>query len=212
MKTRFTVDLLNPGSVGETWQEWFVGPEGRRHLVLSTLVAMGVFLLVLVAGILPSQWRLGDDAAALPKLRQDLAASEADLGKLRTNLSALSAEARRQFRWSELLSALSRQAPPNLRLQTVEVTQIPLPVPEGQAPRPGQPPPTEPGLRIEALTPLQPGSSPLLDVAQFMAGLMRDPAVSRRFQLRSWDIKTPSPAGEGGAMLLITIVLAERPS
>ena len=47
----------------------------------------------------------------------------------------------------------------------------------------------------------RPGNPPLLDVARFMAGLMRDPAVNRRFQLKSWELK-PGGAGEGGTPLL----------
>ena len=79
------------------------------------------------------------------------------------------------------------------------------------------PPPGSAGageLRIEALTPLRPGPPPLLEIAQFMGGLLKDPSVSRRYQLKSWEIKQPSggPAAVGeGAQLQILIVLAEKP-
>jgi hypothetical protein len=72
-------------------------------------------------------------------------------------------------------------------------------------------PRAEETLRIEALTSLRPGSPPLVDVAQFMAGLMRDPAVSRRFVLKSWEIKPSAVASASGDQLLaISIVLTER--
>ncbi len=90
------------------------------------------------------------------------------------------------------------------------------------APAPGQPgqPQPLPGsaaageLRIEALTPLRPGPPPLLEIAQFMGGLLKDPSVARRFQLKSWEIKQPGGGGAAageGAQLQIVIVLAEKP-
>src|SRR5262245_30455033 len=96
-----------------------------------------------------------------------------------------------------------------MRLQSVDVSTV--------APGAGsgpQAPPTaraENVLRIEAVTPLRPGSPPLLEAAQFMAGIMRDPAVNKRFQLKSWEIKPSPPAPDGsGALLHITILLVER--
>ena len=66
-------------------------------------------------------------------------------------------------------------------------------------------------LRIEALTPARPGGPPLVDVAQFMAGLMREPAVSRRYALKSWEIKPSALAtAPGDPLLAISIVLTER--
>ena len=50
------------------------------------------------------------------------------------------------------------------------------------------------------------------EVAQFIAGLMRDPTVNKRFQLRSWELKPGPDAGPGGGgqLLNIIIVLSER--
>jgi hypothetical protein len=205
MNTRFRVDLLHPGvelrpGIAKDWQEWFLGPGGVRRLALVGLGFLVVLVVVLVATILPSYFRLSSSLGAVPGLRRDLAARESDLGLLRSNLGALGGEARRQIRWGELLGTLSQQTPPGLRLQVVEVT--------GAGPAaPGQAAPAESLLRIQSVTPLRPGSPPLLEVAQFMAGLMRDPAVSKRFQLRSWEIKPDA----GGQLLNITILLAERP-
>ena len=214
MSTRFRVDLLHPGvDLGRTggfaqnWEEWFTGPTGMRRLALFGLACAAVLIVILVAGILPPYWQLSKDLSAVPGLRRDLAAREQDLNLLRSNLSALSDEARKQVQWGEVLGTLSQQIPATLRLQSVDVsTNMPGAGPQGSpTARP------ENVLRIEAATPLRPGSPPLLEVAQFMAGIMRDPAVNKRFQLKSWEIKPTPPPPDGSAPLLhITILLAER--
>src|SRR5262245_55271508 len=214
MSTRFRVDLLHPGvDLGQTggfaqnWEEWFTGPTGLRRLALFCLACAAVLIVILVAGILPPYWQLSKDLSAVPGLRRDLAAREQDLNLLRSTLSALSDEARKQVRWGEVLGTLAQQIPATLRLQSVDVaTTMPGAGPQGSpTARP------ENVLRIEAATPLRPGSPPLLEVAQFMAGIMRDPAVNKRFQLKSWEIKPGAPSVDGtGSLLHITIVLAER--
>ena len=84
----------------------------------------------------------------------------------------------------------------------------PAPARSGPAAAAGR---AEETLRIEALTPARPGGPALVDVAQFMAGLMRDPAVSRRFALKSWEIKPAAVATAAGDQLLaISILLTER--
>lgn len=211
MKPRFSIDLLRPGRVGRTWQEWFVGEHGQRRLMIATVACLVVLLLVLAFELLPTYWRLSDDLEAMPALRNELGAAEGDLNVLRANLRALSREAKRQVRWGDLLTTLSEETPATLKLQRVEAKR------GAGTPRPGQEPPRpEPGaegtLRIEAVTPLRSGSAPLLEMAKFMAGLMRDPALNRRFQLKSWEIKPPASVEQEGAPLLhISITLAERP-
>ncbi len=210
MTTRFHVDLLHPGGVAETWQEWFTGPRGGRRLALLALCAVVLLLAVLAVGVVPAQRRLTSDLNAMPALRRDLASRGSDLGLLRSNLQGLSKEARRQVRWSDLLAMFSRDTPPDLRLQIVEMARVASPPPPGQPA--GTPGKSEETLRIEALTPLRPGSAPLSDVGRFMAALMRDPEVAKRFELKSWDVKpspTVTPAGE--QLLSVNIVLVERP-
>jgi hypothetical protein len=152
--------------------------------------------------LLPS-WRLSSALNEVPSLRRDLATRQTELDLLRTSLGALSDEARRQLRWADLLTAVSQAIPPSLRLQAVESTRAP------GAPAPGQQPGAaariEHVLRLDAVTPLRPGSPPLLEVAKFMAALMSDPAVNKRFQLKSWDIKPGA-----NSLLSVNIVLSER--
>jgi hypothetical protein len=205
MSTRFQVDLLHPGQVPEAWHGWFTGPKGLRRLAVSALGGVALLLIILGA-MLPSYWRLSHDLSAIPVLRRDLAARESDLGLLRSNLGALAEEARRQVRWAALLETLSQEIPPTLKLQLVEVARAGV---SGQ--QAGTAPGSEGLLRIQAVTPLRPGSPPLLEVAQFMAGLMRDPGVNKRFQLKSWEIKPgPTAAGDAAQLLDISIVLSER--
>ncbi len=205
MSTRFHVDLLHPGWAAETWQEWFVGPKGARRLAMLT-VGCVVVLLVVLAAMLPTYWKLSQNLSAVPGLRRDLAARDTDLSLLRSNLGALAEEARRQIRWAEVLGTLSQQIPPTLKLQLVEAARG-APAAGGQ--QAGTPRGSGGLLRIDAVTPLRPGSPPLLEVAQFMAGLMRDPAVNKRFELKSWEIK-PGAAAAGVPLLNVGIVLSER--
>lgn len=207
MSARFRIDLLHPGWVAETWRDWFVGPNGWRRLAGLAVAGAGVLLLILVAGVLPTYWRLSSDLNAVPGLRQDLAARDADLALLRSNLGALTGEARRQVRWGDLLTALGRELPPAVRLQLVETARAAPPAgpgqPSGAAAR------MEETLRVDAVTPMRSGGAPLLDVAHFMAGVMREPSVSRRWDLQRWEIR-PAPAG-GEPYLGVGIVFTERP-
>ena len=215
--TRFHVDLLHPGRVSRSWQDWVTGSRGGRRLVLGTLAGALVLLAILFAGVLPASRRLGGDLAAVPGLTRDLAARDTDLRLLRSSLQSLSQEARRQVRWADVLTTLSQQTPPGLKLQVVEMGRMAPPggasPPAGATQGAAAPPPprAEEILRIEALTLARPGGTPLVDVAQFMAGLMRDPAVSRRFALKSWEIKpSASPTAGGDQVLAISILLTER--
>lgn len=209
-ETRFHVDLLHPGLVAQGWQDRLTGPSGTRRLAIASVAAGLVLLAVLIAGVLPASWRLGDHNEAIPALARELGTRDTDLGQLRASLQPLAQEARRQIRWADVLAALGREVPPALRLQLVEAGRVMSPV----APAPGQatpPPRAEETLRIEALTAARPGGSPLADVAQLIAGLMRDPAVGRRFALKSWEIKPAAAvAPSGDALLTVVIVLAER--
>jgi hypothetical protein len=216
MSARFTLDLLHPGHVADTWQDWFIGPQGGRRLVLAAGVCAGVILLVVIVLVLPPTFRLSTDQGAIPRLRADLATRDGNLNLLRQDLQALGVEAKRQVRWADVLSAFRHQTPPTIKLQKVEVALAPAP----PAPPPGQ---TQAQgilasggeLKIEAVTPLRPGPPPLLEIATFMGGLLKDPAIAKRYRLKSWELKQPGGgggAGSGeGAQLQILITLAEKP-
>jgi hypothetical protein len=216
MSARFTLDLLHPGHVADTWQDWFIGPQGGRRLVLAAGVCAGVILLVVIVLVLPPTFRLSTDQGAIPRLRADLATRDGNLNLLRQDLQALGVEAKRQVRWADVLSAFRHQTPPTIKLQKVEVAVAPAP----PAPPPGQ---TQAQgilasggeLKIEAVTPLRPGPPPLLEIATFMGGLLKDPAIAKRYRLKSWELKQPGGgggAGSGeGAQLQILITLAEKP-
>src|SRR5262249_52172187 len=180
----------------------------------------GVVVVVVRALILPVRLRLSENVGAIPKLRAALATRDGDLTVLRQDIQALSVEAKRQVRWAEVLNAFRQQIPPTLKLQKVE-SGGPAAVAGGAAPgQPGQPQPQGQaggagagGPATQALTPPRTRQPPRLEIAQFMGGLLKAPAVSGRYQLRSWEIKQPgggAAAGEG-AQLQILIVLAEKP-
>ena len=124
MSGRFSVDLLHPGHVADTWQDWFIGPQGRRRLIIAAGFSAGVLLLVVIALILPTRLRLSQDVGAIPKLRADLATRDGDLTVLRQDLQALSVEAKRQVRWAEVLNAFRQQIPSTLKLQKVEAGEV----------------------------------------------------------------------------------------
>jgi hypothetical protein len=210
VNTRFRVDLLHPGAVAGSWEGWLTGPHGARRLAAFAIGGVAALALVLIAGILPAYWQLARDRAAAPGLAAELAARDADLRLLRANLQSLANEARRQVRWGELLTAFSQQIPPDLKLELVE-TARPTPSPPGAAQAAAGPARAEEALRIAAITPVRAGSPPLLEVSRFLGGLMRDPLMSKRFDVRSWEIK-PSSAAIGSAeqYLTLEIVLAER--
>jgi hypothetical protein len=177
-----------------------------------------LLLAVVIALILPLRFRLSSDVGAIPKLRADLSSLDGKLNLIRADLQALSLEAKRQVRWAEMLNAFRQQIPATLKLQKVEVGAAPAtstPAPAGQAQPVGAPAPGAGDLRIEAVTPLRPGPPPLIEIAQFMGGLMKDPTVGRRYQLKSWEIKPAAADGSQGSgereQLLVLIVLSEKP-
>jgi hypothetical protein len=210
MTTRFKVDLLHPGRIAASWQDWFTEPEGQRRLVLFGGASVIVLILGYVGLVYFPGLRLIGDERRVAELKRVLAGRAEEARQVKADLGALSNEAKRQVRWSDLLTTFSEQTPPVLRLHRVSLTTAaPPPPPPGQAP--GQAAPSTPvtSLQIEAQTPLRPGGPPLLETAKFMAGVMKDPAVNKRFQLRSWEIKPPASGVD--PLLTIGVTLSERP-
>ena len=216
MTARFSVDLLHPGRVAKTWQDWFVGTQGRRRLLLAA-VGSGVVLVIVAAFPVIKSLQLAGPESNLPRLRQDLARREGDVRVLKADLLALGVEAKRQVRWAEVMATLSQQIPPTLKLLRIEAVRAAAAAPAPGQPAPGAAPAGEGELRIEAVTALKAGSPNMLEIAQFMAGLMKDSAVNKRFQLKNWEIKPTSATvtvagptqGPPEKFLQVTIVLSE---
>src|SRR2546427_6589019 len=197
MKTTFVIDLLRPGQIAHGRYEWFVGPGAPRRLLKVFAVGVTVLALVLAGGLAPRYWRHSADLRRIARLEQEIATTTADMAVLRGQLASMSAEARRQVRWTELLATLSREAPAALKLHRVSLRRaVAKPQTQAQQQLPASP---EVTLQIEAVTPQIAGSPPLLEIASFMAGVMRDPPVSRRVPPPRWGRQTQAPPGHEGA-------------
>src|SRR5439155_7166916 len=152
--------------------------------------------------------RYSSETQSIAKLRGEVTTADDELSTLRTNLRALGAEARRQARWSELLPALSKWLPGTLRIDRVALGKAARP-PQGQAQSPQAA--AQSGdltLQIEVSTTMEPGSSRLVEIANFMAALAQDPAVAPRFQLKTWEVR-PS-RDQNAEQLNISIALVEK--
>jgi hypothetical protein len=213
MTARFNIDLLHTGRIAETWQDRLVGQRGREVFMLFALASLVILIVGYVIGVLIPSRGLVHERQDVARLNAQLASRTEDLRLIKAGLGALSEEARRQIRWSDLLTTLSEQIPSVLRLQRVALTKV-VPGPPGQAPATAAAAAAraEGVLQIDAQTPLQPGGPPLLETAKFMGGVMRDPAVNKRFTLRSWEIKPPAGTGPttDSPLLQINVTLAER--
>src|SRR2546428_6956106 len=121
MKTTFVIDLLRPGQIAHGRYEWFVGPGAPRRLLKVFAVGVTVLALVLAGGLAPRYWRHSADLRRIAQLEQEIATTTADMAALRGQLASMSAEARRQVRWTELLATLSREAPAALKLHRVSL-------------------------------------------------------------------------------------------
>src|SRR2546426_4116822 len=121
MKTTFGIDLLRPGQIAHGRYEWFVGPGAPRRLLKVFAVGVTVLALVLAGGLAPRYWRHSADLRRIAQLKQEIATTTADMAGLRGQLTSMSAEARRQVRWTELLATLSREAPAALKLHRVSL-------------------------------------------------------------------------------------------
>ena len=215
MSPRFTVDLARPGRAQRSRWDWFLGPDGPRRLAILAVAGIVLVVLVGVGGLLPRYLRYSSELQSIAKLRVDAAAADKELSTLQASLRDLDAGALRQVRWAEILPALSKSLPGTLRIDRVTL---------GKGLRQGQPGTATPAnakpgdaksgdlmLQIDASTNIVPGGSRLVDIADFMAAVATDPAVSRRFQLKTWDIQRPREQS-GEEQLRISIALAEKRS
>src|SRR2546428_12411873 len=170
----------------------------------------GVAIVVLGAlgGALPRYLRYSAVIHAIENLEREVTVAGKELSSLRTNLRGLGAEAGRQIRWSQPLRALSRPLPGTLRLDRVSLAKVPR-QPQPTETQPGDPKPVDLVLSIEATTSVVPGGARLVEIANFMSALARDPVLAPRVQLKTWDVR---PAPGGADQLHISIGLAEKRS
>jgi len=212
MSPRFTIDLARPGRAQRSRWDWFLGPDGVRHLALIGVGGLLLVLLVGVGGVLPRYWRYASELQSIAKLRMDVTAAEKELSTLQASLRDVDAGARRQVRWSQILPALSRALPATMRIDRLTLGNGARPQtggsanaskPDGKA--------SELVLQIDASTPMVPGSARLVDIANFMAAVAKDPAVAPRFQLKTWEVQTPRER-QGSEQLRISIAFAEKRS
>ena len=208
MTTPFTIDLTRPGWSQRSRWEWFLGPGGPRHLAMVAAGGVAIVVLVALGGALPRYLRYSAVIHAIANLERDVTVAGKELSSLRTNLRDLGAEARRQIRWSQTLLALSHPLPGTLRLDRVSLAKVPR-QPQPTETQPGDPKPVDLVLSIEATTSVVPGGARLVEIANFMSALARDPVLAPRFQLKTWDVR---PAQGGADQLHISIGLAEKRS
>ena len=210
MTTRFTIDLAHLGSTHRSPWDWFLGPEGVRHLAIVAAAGIGLALLAGLGVALPLYLKYSNEVQTIGKLRRDVTTSGNELATLQASLRDLASEARRQVRWSELLPALSQRVPEALRVERVSLAKA------GRQAQPGASSPpsgVQPGdllLDIEASTKVAPGGSRLVDIADFINGLAQEPTVSRRFQLKSSQVRPGGREAGGGEQLQISVTFAEK--
>ena len=211
MTPRFTIDLTRPGWGQRSRREWFLSADGPRRLAIVAAAGVAIVVLVALGGVLPQYLRYSSEVQSIAKLRREVTTADDELSTLRTNLRSLGAEARRQVRWSEMLPALSKGLPGTLKIDRVALGKAAR-QPQGQAQ--SQPAATQPSdltLQIDARTTVVPGSSRLVEIANFMAALSQDPAVAPRFQLKTWEVQ-PARGQGGDEQLHITIGFVEKRS
>ena len=209
MTTRFAIDLTHPGWGQRSWSDWFLGPAGPRHLAIVAAAGAAIVVLVGLGGIAPFYLRYASEVQSISGLRREVTAADGELSALRTNLRDLEAEARRQVRWSEMLPVLSSSLPGSVRIDRVTFGKPARP-PQASAPaqKTGTPA-ADVALQIEASTTAMPGSSRLVDIANFIGSLAQDPAVAARFQLKNWEVRPPRESDDG---LQFTVGFAEKRS
>jgi len=218
MSPRFTLDLARPGRAQRSPWEWFVGPDGIRHLAIVGIGGVLLVVLVAVGGVLPRYWRYASEMQSIARLRLDVASADKELSTLQASLREVEAGARRQVRWSQILPALSRALPGTLRIDRITLGKGARPAGAGSAAAASRPvekagdgKATELLLQIDASTQMVPGGARLVDIANFMAALAKDPAVAPRFQLKTWEVQAPRDQN-GAEQLRLSIAFAEKRS
>jgi hypothetical protein len=211
MSAPFNIDLARPGRAQRSKWDWFLGPDGARHLAMVIAGGVGLVVLVGAAGLLPRYLEYSSEVQSIAKLRADVAAADRELSTLQASLRDVDAGARRRVRWSEILPVLSRSLPATLRIDRITLSKGSPPPKGTAASKPGDAKANELVLQIDASTTVVPGGSRLVDIANFMSDVAKDPAVNRRFQLKTWEVQRPREQS-GDNQLRINIAFGEKRS
>ena len=208
MSTYFNIDLAHPGQAQRSRSDWFFGTQGPRHLAMVAGAGLALIAVIAVGGVVPRYYKYSRELSTIATLKRDVATATTEAGTLRASLGDLGKETRRQVRWSELLPALGRHMPQSLRIDRITLAKAAKPT--GQ-PRPGEvvTPAGDLVLQIDGSTPMVSGGSRLVEVANFMAALAKEPTVERRFEVKTWEVKSARERADDG-LLQLTIRLAEK--
>jgi hypothetical protein len=209
VSTYFNIDLAHPGQAQQSRSDWFLGNQGKRHLCIVAGVGVALIAVLALGGVVPRYYKYSKELSSIAALNRNVATASNDATTLRASLRDLGTEARRQVRWSELLPVLSRHIPDSLRIDRITLAKAVKPA---GGPPPSAQPATPPGdlvLQIDASTPVVSGGSRLVEVANFMAALATEPTLERRFQMKTWEVKSAREQASGG-LLQVTISLTEK--
>jgi hypothetical protein len=209
VSTYFNIDLAHPGQAQQSRSDWFLGNHGKRHLFIVAGAGIALIAVVGLGGVVPRYYKYSKELSSIAALNRNVATATDDATTLRASLRDLGAEARRQVRWSELLPALSRQIPDLLRVDKITLAKaVKAPGGPPQFPQ-GATPPGDLVLQIDASTPVVAGGARLVEVANFMAALATEPTLERRFQMKTWEVKSNREQASAG-LLQVTISLTEK--
>ncbi len=196
-RTTFHIDILHVGEFAKTWEDWFVGPQGLRRLVVSYIIAAIVVATMIVIAI-PNKRSLYEEGRTIQELRQKIAKRQKDLKDQQTQFRGIVELGRYEVAWAGVLRALSESMPTDLWLQSIEFIDVPS-IPKPRAVAAKKPPaPVEQLFRIVLVAPLLPGSGNLIDVNKFLRDLGQDSSFKKRFRLKDWQVVASKRAGKKG--------------
>ena len=193
----FQIDILHVGGFAKTWEDWFVGPQAVRRLVVSYIIAAIVVATMIVIAI-PNKRSLYEEGRTIQELRQKIAKRQKDLKDQQTQFRGIVELGRYEVAWAGVLRALSESMPTDLWLQSIEFIDVPsIPKPRAVAAKKPQAP-AEQLFRIVLVAPLLPGSGNLVDVNKFLSDLGQESSFKKRFRLKDWQVVASKRAGKKG--------------
>jgi len=196
-RTTFHIDILHVGEFAKTWEDWFVGLQGLRRLVVSYIIAAIVVATMIVIAI-PDKRSLYEEGRTIQGLRKKIAKKQKDLKDQQTQFLGIVELGRYEVAWAGVLRALSASMPTHLWLQSIEFIDVSS-TPKPRAVAAKQPSaPAEQLFRIVLVAPLLPGSGNLVDVNKFLSDLGQESSFKKRFRLKDWQVVSSTRAGKKG--------------